>query len=164
VKGPAPLALPTSACAAIADEVRRYGQQALETGGFLLAPQSTLSVSVVAFAGEAGIVRRWNLFQIHELALDRLFTFAADQGLWVPAQFHSHMFGPGLSRTDREDGLCVEEFVSVVVPEFEAPSSDPSGWGWWEYRRGGWHGIPAATEVRDHVEIVEFDREGVRAR
>jgi len=156
--------MPSTAAAAIADEVRRYGEEILETGGFLLGPKGSQEITVLAFAGQIGILRSWGLFQVHELALDRLFGFADDRGLSIPAQFHSHMLRDELSPTDREHGLRVEEFISAVVPEYRMPPCDPAKWGWWRFDRDQWVRIGAATTGPGGVEIVEFDRGGVRAR
>jgi len=76
----------------ITAETRAYGQRYPETGGFLMLPRDSGTVTTVAFAGTTGIVRRQHLFQISERALDRLFTFADDHDLHIPVQFHSHEY------------------------------------------------------------------------
>src|SRR5260370_41241526 len=106
------------AVASIIREVRSYGEHALETGGFLFANTGSEALTGVAMAGEAGITRRRRLFQITERALDRLFTFADDRGLWIPVQFHSHEMAAFMSRTDSEHGLRVQGFVSTIITEF----------------------------------------------
>ena len=114
------LEVPVAVGPAIAGEVRHYGALGVETGGFLLAREGTSSVCTVAFAGSTGIVRHRLQLQISEIALDKLFAFAGEEGCWVPAQFHSHAEEAFLSRTDREYGLRVPGFISAVVPDFAA--------------------------------------------
>ena len=74
-------------------------------------------------AGCTGIVRAKDHFQISERALDRLFTYADAHRFWLPVQFHSHQFGTAMSRTDARHGLCVEGFVSAIVPRTVAIGS-----------------------------------------
>jgi hypothetical protein len=161
VNGPILLTMPDACASAIAAEVRRFGQETLETGGFLLAPVGTTKVSLVAFAGDSGILRRWGLFQIHEIAVGRLFDFAENQGLWIPAQFHSHMFDDELSRTDREYGTSVQGFVSAVVPEYLEPPTDPARWGWWAFDSHRWLRVAAPSVTESGTEVVMFDRDGI---
>ena len=109
------LTLPDATGRVIAAEVRRFGRRGVETGGFLLAPEGQRAVTIVAFAGEMGIIRRRLFFQVSALALDQLFGFAGERACWVPGQFHSHATGAFLSFTDQEQGLRVQGFTSAVV-------------------------------------------------
>lgn len=156
------LKLPRGAVAAITDEVRDYGAVSLETGGFLLAPVGGHAVSKVALAGITGIVRHHNLLEISALAIDRLFTFADDNELWSPAQFHSHEQGRLLSLTDRRHGFRVEGFTSIVIPYFHAPSNEIRDWGSWIFEGGHWIlGQPLAPS-HGSAEFLRFDEDGVR--
>jgi len=157
------VAVPATAVAIIATEVRGYGHRRLETGGFLLLPRDTATVSTVAFAGAPGIVRRHNLFQISERALDRLFIFADDHDLQIPVQFHSHELGAFLSRTDAEHGLRVEGFTSVVIPTYSAPPVEISQWGWWCFTTGAWVSAVVPQIGHGAVTAVRFDEDRVHA-
>lgn len=157
------LSLPEAGVTSIADEVRVYGRRRLETGGFLLLPRGSSAVSVVALCGSAGIERSEHLFQISARALDCLFTFADDRDVWVPVQFHSHAAAAFLSVTDKMHGLCVEGFISVVVPRFHEPPRDIADWGWWRYVGDQWIPIEPAGQGHHEVEVVYFDEDGIRA-
>jgi len=157
------IAVPPTAIELITAEVRGYGHHRLETGGFLMLPRDTTTVSIVAFTGAAGILRRHNLFEISEGALDRLFAFADDHDLQVPVQFHSHEMGAFLSRTDAEHGLRVEGFTSVVVPTYSAPPCDMGRWGWWCFTAGVWAATAALPIGHGPVSAVRFDEDGVHA-
>jgi hypothetical protein len=94
---------------ALISDATTFGARGLETGGFLLAPRTdpvgpNPAVTAVAVAGGAGIERDRDRFQVSERALDRIFTFADDRGLWIPAMLHSHRSGascrPLISGTD----------------------------------------------------------------
>jgi len=159
-----PLDIPAVAGPAIAAEVRRYGALDVETGGFLLAPEGTGSVCTVAFAGTSGITRRRLQLQISEIALDKLFAFASEQGCWVPSQFHSHAGEAFLSWTDREHGLRVPGFTSAVVPDFADPPASPDAWTWWLFSQGEWHPVDCPRAVDRDLRQVTFDEDGVRAR
>jgi hypothetical protein len=149
----------------LAEETRAYGARDLETGGFLLAPTGSDYVSGVALAGTSGIVHEPFLFQISERALDRLFTFADDQQLWIPIQFHSHRFGAHMSRTDAEHGLRVEGFVNTIIPGFAEPSEDVSQWSWWQFRDGAWQAYPPiVVNGSAPAQVILFDEDGVRER
>ncbi len=154
--------LPQAAVAAIAKDVQVYGHRGLETGGFLLLSRDADVVSTVAFAGDEGIVRQRNLFQISERALDRLFTFADDRDLWVPVQFHSHGAGAFLSLTDADHGLRAEGFTSAVIPGYRDPPTDIHQWGWWRFTAGRWGRVSGACVGDGLVELVRFDEVGVR--
>lgn len=156
------ISLPAMAVDATADEVGTYGKRDVETGGFLLASPDKPEISVVAFAGDVGIVRRRYLFQISERALDRIFTFADDRGLWIPGQFHSHGMGAFLSPTDREHGLRVDGFVSAVIPTYAEPPRDVARWGWWRFADGEWVDVDIGRAGIGAVELVRFDEDGIR--
>jgi hypothetical protein len=157
--------LPADAARAVIDDVTGYGTTGVETGGFFAVPRDEEAVSMVALAGTTGIVRERLYFQISERALDRLFSYADEASLWLPAQFHSHAEGAFLSRTDKEHGLSVDGFVSAVVPDFAGPPAEPSAWGWWEYHSRLWHQIASPqTLPAGEVRIVLFDEDGVRER
>lgn len=154
------LALPSSAAATVVADVARFGTVRVETGGFLLAPRDSDAVTVVALAGGAGIVRRRDLFQISDLALDRLFAHADKHDLWIPAQFHSHGLGAFMSECDVEHGLSVAGFVTTIVPYFSAPPADPADWGWWHYD-GEWAPIAAPRATTAPATVIRFDEDGV---
>lgn len=157
------LFIPSAGVRAVAEEIQVFGQQNLETGGFLAMRRGQATVSTVAMAGTSGIGRAHNLLQISARALDRLFAYADEQDLWIPIQFHSHAASAFLSQTDRTLGLCVEGFVSTVVPNFHRPPANTTAWGWWRYSGGEWLDIEAAGEVPGEVGVIRFDEDGVRA-
>ncbi len=126
--------IPASGVTAAVDETAAFGVRDLETGGFLLVPRSSSAdggspVAVIALAGDTGIVRDRGLFQISERALDRIFAFADDHDLWIPAQFHSHKVGAFLSRTDQRHGLCVDGVHLSRDPDLRLPTSGPRAVG-----------------------------------
>ena len=159
--------IPASGVTAVVDETAAFGVRDLETGGFLLVPRSSSAdggspVAVIALAGDTGIVRDRGLFQISERALDRIFAFADDHDLWIPAQFHSHQVDAFLSRTDQRHGLCVEEFISAVIPTYASPPRDLARWGWWQFASGAWRDTEPGRVTDGTVEVVRFDEAGVR--
>ena len=155
------LTLPHAGAHAVHEEVRRFGRLGIETGGFLLAPRGLSQITSIACASSTGIARRPDLFQVSERALDRLFAHADECDLWIPAQFHSHMFEAGLSLCDLKHGLSVEGFQTTVVPFFHAPPADPALWGWWHYS-AGWKPVVAPNASGAPVQVVAFDEDGVR--
>jgi hypothetical protein len=155
------LILPTSATAAVIAEVTRFGIESLETGGFLLAPRDANTITTVAHVGTAGIVRRRNLFQVSEVALDRLFAHADQHEFWIPVQFHSHGRAAFMSPTDVDHGLSVEGFVTTIVPYFATPPADPSQWGWWRYD-DAWTPIAPPRTTTGTSSIITFDEDGIR--
>jgi hypothetical protein len=155
--------IPDAGVAAIVKETALFGGRDLESGGFLLVPResSAAAVSTVAFAADVGVVRYRDVFQISERALDRIFTFADDHDLWIPAQFHSHEFDTFLSYTDKQHGLCVEEFISIVIPTFAAPPEDAGRWGWWRFTADRWRVAEPGGVTAGTVQLVRFDEAGV---
>ncbi len=150
---------------AVVDETRAYGDRNLETGGFLTASATSDDITGVAVAGTTGIVRRADLFQISERALDRLFSYADDKGLWMPVQFHSHRFGPGMSLTDALHGLRVEGFISTILPRFANPPEDVSQWGWCQFTDGEWRPFPPISINRKQPgAVIVFEEGGVCGR
>jgi hypothetical protein len=155
-------AIPESALGAVLKELRSFGASHLETGGFFLLPRGGQTVSTVALAGDSGIVRGRNLFQISERALARLFDYADGQDLWAPIQFHSHARDAFLSLTDAAHGLRVEGFVSVVVPHYAEPTADMKVWGWWCFSACEWLPIEPAITGSGGVTVIRFDEDGAR--
>lgn len=158
------LRLPEQAIAAITDDVRAYGIQRVETGGFFLSPVGDATqISTLALAGTVGITRRRGLFAVSGIALDRLFTWADDNSLRVPAQFHSHGGRAFLSPTDLAHGLSVRSFVTCIVPFWNDPPTDPTQWGWWRFDGEAWRDeTPPEPDRNASVAVVIFDERGVR--
>jgi hypothetical protein len=160
-----PFTIRDEVIAAVVDETTYYGSAQLETGGFLIARRGSEEICGAAMAGDVGILRRHNAFQISERALDRLFTYASDNDLWLPIQFHSHEFGSGMSKTDARHGLRAEGFISTILPRFACPTACLAAWGWWQFLSGDWRTCPAALEVAGGPDLlVTFDEGGVRVR
>jgi len=155
------LTVPAAAVTTVVADVARYGAANVETGGFLLAPRPDDTTTIVALAGEVGIVRRRDQFQVSELALDRLFAHADDQGLWIPAQFHSHGLAAFMSDCDVDHGLSVDGFVTTVVPYFASPPLDVGQWGWWRFD-GVWVPLLPPRTLSAAVSVIVFDEDGVR--
>lgn len=161
---PGGLVVPGTIGARIAAEVRRYGALDVETGGFMLAPApEPMRVSIVALAGERGVTRRWGLFRVSGRAIDRLFAWADEQGMRIPAQFHSHKLGAFLSPTDQRDGFNVKDFISAVVPQYADPPADPTAWGWWLFDGEAWIATAPPAVSAQGAPVVVFDEDGVRA-
>lgn len=155
---------PESAVDIVTNNVRRFGQQRLETGGFLLAAgDEPTAITGVALAGAAGVTRRRDLFSVSGLALDRLFTWAADGELRIAAQFHSHGGRAFLSPVDLRHGLSVRGFTSCIVPFSADPPLDPKQWGWWRFDGRTWmKAHPPRAVATNPVTTVTFDEDGVR--
>lgn len=160
------ITIPVAGVTAVVDETVAFGARDLETGGFLLVPRASSAerdtlVSAIALAGDVGIVRRRDVFQISAPALDRIFTFADDHDMWIPVQFHSHGIGAFLSVTDERHGLRVEGFVSTVIPTYTAPPRDLARWGWWRFEAGRWRDAEPGQVTGGTVQVVRFDEAGV---
>ena len=158
--------IPAPGVTALIREATVFGARDLETGGFLLAQRADPSgahttVTAVALAGDAGVVRDRDLFQISERALDRIFTFADDQGLWIPALLHSHRASAFLSATDQRYGLGADGFVSAVIPEYSSPPRNLARWGWWRFESGRWRGAAPGRTAAGTVEVLRFDEGGI---
>lgn len=161
---PQPLHIPRGTLDALAAHVRRYGQDDLESGGFLLTQPGEPRTLMLALAGTAGIVRGPGLFIITAPALDRLFTHAERHGLQARAMIHSHPEEAFLSPTDRRYSLRIRGFLNAVVPDYATPPDDPAAWGWWRHEHD-WIPCPPAQAVPDTptpARTVTFDAEGIR--
>lgn len=144
-------------------ETRRWGSRPAETGAFLLAPASHPDrISILALAGDAGIRRSRDLFQVTGPAVEQLFAWAGDGDLRVRAQVHSHRGDAFLSVTDLRHGFNVEGFVTSVIPDYGTPPVDPTQWGWWEFGHGAWRPRAAPLSVAGPADILVFDAHGVR--
>ncbi len=158
------MSIRAAAAEQISAEVAAYGRRSLETGGFLLASRDDDVLSIIAFAGKAGISRCRDLFQVSERTLSTLFQFADDRDLYAPVQFHSHRLGAALSRTDREHGLRAEGFTSAVVPAYADPPDSLTDWGWWSFKTGAWVAATPPVPVTGGLTVAEFDEDGLRVR
>jgi hypothetical protein len=161
------IVIPAAGVAALVDETVAFGAHDLETGGFVLASRAGTddedpTVTVIALAGDAGIVRHRDQFQISERALDRVFRFADDNDLWIPALLHSHRVSAFLSVTDQRYGLSIEGFTSAVIPAYSSPPRDPACWGWWQFESGRWRDATPGHVTDGTAEVVRFDEAGIR--
>ncbi len=158
------LIVPSVVAARLCDDVGRYGQNGVETGGFLLTKPGSDMTHVVALAGAVGIIRQYGLFVITRPAFDAVFTWAEENDLRVRALVHSHAKEAFLSPTDRRGGLLVNGFASAVIPNFADPPRDPAAWRWWVYASDWIPASPPLTEdTATKADIVIFDGDGVRA-
>ena len=158
------LAISTEAVDRLLADVRLHGATPAETGGFLIArPQDPDRIELLALAGEHGVRRARDLFEVTGAAIERLFTWAADNELAIRAQVHSHRKHAFLSPTDVRHGFSVDGFISCVVPQYAAPPAEAGEWGWWECQGGRWARRPSPAVVRGTVDLVRFDAGGVDA-
>lgn len=156
------LALSQAQIGTMCDEVRRFGALEQETGGFLLTADHQ-TVAHVALTGSVGIERDWGRFVVRVEALDQLFTYAEDRELRVAAMFHSHMRGAFLSPIDRTGGINMVGFTSIVIPTFENPPIETTGWGFWIFDGSQWHRAePWAALGVASAAVLRFDASGVR--
>lgn len=155
------LSLSSAQIATICDEVRHFGANDQETGGFLLTSDRR-TVCHVALAGLVGIERDWGRFVVRRNAIDRLFTYAEDRGLRVAGMFHSHMNEAFLSPIDRDGGINMNGFTSIVIPTFGSPPADTTKWGFWTFRDREWCQSPPwpAVGVASPAPL-RFDGDGV---
>lgn len=161
------VAIPAGGVDVLVNETAVLGAQDLETGAFMLAPRAGAAgqdpeVTVIALAGDIGIVRDCDLFQVSERALHQVFTFADDHDLWIPALVHSHRAGAFLSLADQRYGLRVDGFISAVIPTYASPPSGLARWGWWQFEAGRWRDAVPGLATDGTVEVVRFDEAGIR--
>jgi len=149
--------LPADMGPAIATVVRASGEDVVETGGFVLAEADSTHGTVLALAGDKGIDRTWGIFQVSGEALGTLFEWADDRDLTVLAQWHSHRREAFLSKTDLEHGFNVPGFRTAVVPHFEAPSSDPTQWGWWTFDGTRWVEFAGPACGASGFRVISFE-------
>jgi hypothetical protein len=154
------LILPIGGVRMIIEDVARFGACNVETGGFLLASRETELVTTIGLAGTRGIERRRGLFQVSELTLDRLFGYADEHDLWIPAQYHSHGRRAFMSPTDVDHGLSVAGFVSTIVPFYATPPADAARGGWWRYD-DEWVAIDPPRVDGGGVDVITFDEDGI---
>ena len=132
------LTLPEVATAMVIADVTRFGTAGVETGGFLLAPRDGNAITTIALAGSAGIVRRRDLFQVSEVALDRLFAgrrrrhrpldpgpvpFPLPRCFHVRLRHRARPVGRRLRHRDRS--------------ELRRTARRPAAWGWWRTTAAG---------------------------
>ncbi len=156
------LLLPEEAVVRIIEEVRTYGSQRKETGGFLLVNRDEPErIEVVALAGTIGITRWWGQFGVSGTALGKLFAWADEHDLRIVAQFHSHGGRAFLSPTDLAHGFNVRGFVTCVIPSFRQPPNDPRRWGWWCFDGIRWNREKTPATTSGAATIVSFDENGL---
>jgi hypothetical protein len=147
---------------ALLDDVRVWGADGVETGGFLLAAPRQ-PISVLALGGTAGITRRRSVFRVSPRALAQLFNWASERELHVAAQAHSHRGRAVLSETDLRHGFSVRGFTTTIIPYFAAPPEAPQAWGWWRYE-SEWRDVKAPSVIAGDTTIIYFDEERVDER
>lgn len=161
-----PLRLPTNIVEGLLSAALEFGQQDLETGGFLLADDQDV-VRALALTGERGIERHWGLFVVSGAVVEQVCQWAADHDLRVASLVHTHKRSAHMSKTDRNNGFRVEGFRSVIIPSFANPPTTLASWGWYVFENGNWRldrpgeliGEPATDE---NGQVVVIDEQGVR--
>ena len=153
--------LPDSAIAAMTAHVRSHGALGVETGGLIIADAAGRP-QAVACAGDTGITRRPGLFKMSGAALDQLFTVCEARAWNVVAMFHSHAVDAFLSTTDRELGLNIRGFTSIVIPEYANAPADPTSWAWFSFDGTRWRDDQPWQTVDATIRVLDFDEDGVR--
>jgi hypothetical protein len=157
------LALPDNAREALCRCVIDYGRLGVETGALLMCPPNSHDVSVVALAGQSGVIRQYGLFVLTLPVIDQAFTFAEDMGLQVRCQVHSHGGPAFLSPTDERGNLRINGFIAAVIPNFVDPPPQPPSWGWWTYSGESWQASgPATTVSNSTAKVLTIDADGIR--
>jgi hypothetical protein len=155
------LIVPKVCLSVIYEEVKRYGECDLETGGFFLTKNDSNEIDVVAFAAEIGITRSWGLFQVSGKAIEKLFDWADGEELHVAAQVHSHGLSSFLSETDINYGFSVDGFQTTVIPSYCNPPFLPQQWRWWRFTNHRWIEVASPELGGQNCRIIKFDERGI---
>jgi hypothetical protein len=155
------LIFPKACLSVIHEEVKRYGECDLETGGFFLTESESDEIDVLALAGEIGITRTWGLFQVSGKAIERLFDWADGETLRISAQLHSHCLSAFLSETDTDYGFNVDGFQTSVIPSYCNPPFLPQQWRWWQFTKHRWIEIGSPELGSQNCRIIKFDERGI---
>lgn len=146
----------------LSEHIYLHGARNVETGGFLLSEaRQPDNLCGLALAGRVGIRRAPDLFEVSGSAIERLFSWAAENDLRIRAQAHSHREGAFLSPTDLRYGFSVAGFITSVVPFYRAPSHEPRDWGWWRYQSDTWVVQKSPRVIGGSTSVVIFDAQGI---
>jgi hypothetical protein len=148
--------IPTVACKQTREAVLPAGHRGTESGAFWLGTRAaTSTVTTVVKPVGAGIVEdpwQWAVSPEHYAAIS---SYAKPRGLSLLAVVHTHLSTqpPRMSRTDRTQGVKVQDALAVIVGS-AGEQRDPLRWGWFVYDEGDYRDI-LGPELAERITLVE---------
>jgi proteasome lid subunit RPN8/RPN11 len=152
--------VPETACEQTREAVLPAGRRGTESGVFWLGERAATSiVRNVAMPVGAGVVEEPWKWSVSAELYAAVAGYAKPRGLTLLGVVHTHL-GPGvprLSRTDRMQGLKVQDALAVIVGS-AGEERDPDRWGWFVYDDGDYRDL-AAHERAKRVQMTDESAE-----
>jgi hypothetical protein len=155
--------LPQAACELTREAVMPAGRHGCESGVFWLGRRAATSeIGAVVHPVGAAVEETPFYWRVAPEVYAAVAAWANPRELTLLAIAHIHLSAvrPGLSRTDRTQGLKVADALSVVVPR-GGDEDDLEEWGWFIYEDGDYRAVDPA-ERRARVAIIDGEVEFAR--
>lgn len=135
--------VPEAACEQTREAVLPAGRRGTESGVFWLGTRAATSiVRTVAMPIGVGVIEEPWRWSVSAELYGAVAAYAKPRGLTLLAVVHTHLSArvPHLSRTDRMQGLKVQDALAVIIGS-AGEERDPARWGWFVYDRGDYRDI-----------------------
>jgi proteasome lid subunit RPN8/RPN11 len=139
VTTPAPLLeVPALLWAELMAHLREQGAGVRESGAFLLGQKTDTGRTVLRFLPYEQLQADAFSHDYVSLRADcfaKLWEVCRNEGMTVVADVHTHPFGPGQSRSDRENPMvALKGHVALIVPRFAKGNPRPRDLGLYVYQ------------------------------
>jgi hypothetical protein len=148
--------LPRAACERTRETLLPAGRCGNESGVFWVGRrQTTSTISAVIFPTGPGVVEAPGRWSVAPEVYAAVASWANPRGLSLLAVVHIHLerLPPGLSRTDRTQGLKVPDALAVTLG-CGGDEPDLDAWGWFVYDDGDYRALDAA-ERAERMDLVD---------
>lgn len=148
--------IPQAACAQTREAVLPAGRGGTESGVLWLGTRAATSVvRTVAMPVGAGVVEAPWKWSVSAELYGAVAAYAKPRGLTLLGVVHTHVDAgvPRLSRTDRTQGLKVQDALAVIVCS-GGEERDLAHWGWFVYDGGDYRDI-GEDERAERIEMTD---------
>jgi hypothetical protein len=141
--------VPEAVCELTRNSVLPAGRRGTESGVFWLGTRATTSiVCVAAMPVGVGVVEEAWQWSVSAELYAAVAAYAKPRGLTLLGVVHTHLSTrvPHLSRTDRMQGLKVQDALAIVIGS-GGEEPDPARWGWFVYDTADYRRLAAGERA-----------------
>ncbi|WP_115559842.1 hypothetical protein [Xanthomonas arboricola] len=141
--------------------LRRQGGGVRESGAFLLGKKTEALRTVTAFLPYEQLqvdALHNDYVSLNAASFAKLWELCGRKGLSVVADVHTHRFGAGQSRSDRENPMiALRGHVALIVPNFAQGGGGPQGVGMYVYQGSPRWSSHSGSDIAQRIRLT---REG----
>ena len=138
--------------------LRRQGGGVRESGAFLLGHKAEVTRKVTAFLPYEQLqadALQDDYVSLNAASFAKLWELCGKEGLSVVADIHTHRFGAGQSRSDRENPMiALRGHVALILPNFAQGGRGFQGVGMYVYQGSHRWSSHSGSDIPQHIRLT----------